>query len=754
MAVAVLLVFLACSVCAQDLRQQEECEVLFSAAVRAEQQNNPIEAEFRYEECRELAQKYLLPKMEAATLHRLAVIKAQNKKFSESANLFRRAHDLDPQNALVLCDFAQLHADRKDYDEAEKLLKKALGTEPNNPTILFNLGSIIASQRAERQTEGLRYLKLAVGEAEAYRELARIYRSKGDISRAEFADQKAELAENQKPANVFASAPSGNNVAVIRSTELLKTPPEVVERVRQELLETKMREAIGIQQHPVTPTIPPPETAVLPAGSPPDSSKPPIDPFITLDSPQASTAAPVRILESPSVTAYTPTVVRTIPGPSESSCPAPSSNPMNASDSFAPVQMAKNSPTDGDPADSNATADKPVGNDSPQPQRSVIHSSDTVIANSPQPSRSPATDVPHLQANDTSFRVLPSGAKHAKGAGTGNPLRQIPPSDSAAPANDGPFLAPLSSSSAGVTRKIPRTDQSTIQEQEASSPQKAELPLSSRPGGKTSDKTASTTETTEVTRTIRHLPVRDNRAVQVPATVLTRVESPPENPSISPPISAPAPKNDGPYVAHAASEPLEPAMPLKTSQSNRQFAATSAPNVIGFGPNVRNQSAPVSSNEFAEAAVKPLARNDSPQVAGGDPFPITAEKPPFTDVHEMPAVATKPTDPFPMAEESPSMQFAEVKKIEPRTQQTPMPVQPESKPVIADQPPQFAVTKKTESLPRLAPLPMEAPKVATKDIPPLFSMKDEPAGFASSRSSAPKIAIADDSPAGFAKSKK
>ena len=209
--------------CTQDLQEQKECETLFSAAVKAEQQNDTIEAELRYEECRDNAKKFQLPKMEAAALHRLAVIKARNKKFTESLHLFERAIVLDSKNTQILCDFAQLYADRKDYEHAETILKNVISLTPDNPKALFNLGEVIALQRGDRHAEGFRYLKQAVGEAEAYRELARIYRSKGELREAESAEKRAISAEGQQT-----TLAAGPGTSPSLQPKRPATPPESV----------------------------------------------------------------------------------------------------------------------------------------------------------------------------------------------------------------------------------------------------------------------------------------------------------------------------------------------------------------------------------------------------------------------------------------------------------------------------------------------------------------------------------------------
>ena len=386
------LVILAGSIYAQDVRQQQqESEKLFAAAAAAEQRNDLVEAERRYEECRNIAQKHRLSKMEAVATHRLAVIQARKNQFTESASLFKRAIELDPKNVLILCDFAQLHVNRKDINEAELILKNALSMEPNNPKVLYNLGLVIADPQRERQTEGLRYLRLAVGEADAYRELARIYRSKGDTGRAEFAEQKATLANRERSKDqtasrdVLAAAPTGNY------SRPVQTPPEFVNRVREELVLREIVEEVHrtaassasstspqpVAQTPVVPTtpttlatpqdivaentaivgsffpLPPlPNTSTQTAATesptsptPPEvtpqtqlASEPPVDPFATIANASIANESIVKKEEMPSATirrldpppvdvSPASSTVRALPRRSE---PSPTVQPTNA----------------------------------------------------------------------------------------------------------------------------------------------------------------------------------------------------------------------------------------------------------------------------------------------------------------------------------------------------------------------------------------------------------------------------------------
>ena len=295
-AVIAVAVVLVSPLCAQNVLGIKECESIYDAAIQAEQRKDLVEAELRYEECREAAKQFRLPKMEAATLHRLAVIKARDRKFTESLRLFERAIALDPKNASILCDFAQLYADRKDFRQAETILHKANGLAPNNPKVLFKLGEVIALQQSKtRKIEGFRYLKLAVGEAQAYREIARIYRSEGDIGQAEWAEENAKKAEGGQISAL------DTETTTILLPQRIPTLPESVNRAGEESGAVKNSGNVSIRQQAAwQPNI------FVSAAQP--SSVQPVDPF----------ASDVSLQELVTTDHFSTPVVRGLPDHSES----------------------------------------------------------------------------------------------------------------------------------------------------------------------------------------------------------------------------------------------------------------------------------------------------------------------------------------------------------------------------------------------------------------------------------------------------
>ncbi len=205
-------------------RVSKEVDQSILQGIDAEKQGNSAAAEKAYlhalQRCREAnAGKHQLP-----SLHRLAVLKAKQNKFDESEQYFRQALPYGQTNISLISDFAQLQFDRQRYRESEILLKHCLLIDMENKRVLHKLGYAVALQ-PDRQTEGLRYLKLALGDVQALRELAKIDRSLGLEEQATFAEQRAVILEGQQKDSAAANAPK--DAAVQK---------ELHEQIRRELI--------------------------------------------------------------------------------------------------------------------------------------------------------------------------------------------------------------------------------------------------------------------------------------------------------------------------------------------------------------------------------------------------------------------------------------------------------------------------------------------------------------------------------------
>jgi hypothetical protein len=221
---------------------KRKVEEFFSQATQAEQQEKNIDAENFYKQCLWLAKENNIVQLESPVLHRLAILKAKEQKWTESEQYFREALNLDKENTVLLCDFAKLYADQKNYADAETILKNALLIAPDHRRTLYNLGLIIALQK-DRQSEGLRYLKLAIGETAAYRELARIYRQQDNNAQAEFAEQRASILERTQTPHVTDTQTS----PTVPMND--QTKQELVQHVREELLRLETNEIAAASQN-------------------------------------------------------------------------------------------------------------------------------------------------------------------------------------------------------------------------------------------------------------------------------------------------------------------------------------------------------------------------------------------------------------------------------------------------------------------------------------------------------------------------
>ncbi len=212
-------------------------ETLLTEANEAERRQDWKSAFLHYDEAMKRAQAEQQRPSEVMAIHRMAVIRAIEKKYDDSEELFRQALILGGDNVVLLGDFAKLFSDQQRYDDAETVLKNAMLVEPNHRRTLFNLGLVIALQE-NREMEGLRYLKIALGDAGAYRELAKIYRWRQNVNQAEFSEQRASLAEKKRTDQEREALKSSHVVM----DEATKT--ELQKQIRQQLLRQELSEIV------------------------------------------------------------------------------------------------------------------------------------------------------------------------------------------------------------------------------------------------------------------------------------------------------------------------------------------------------------------------------------------------------------------------------------------------------------------------------------------------------------------------------
>lgn len=102
--------------------------------------------------------------------HRLGVIAAQQKQWSQAERYFRKAYTIGRPSAQLLSDMSYYYYLRHQLDEARQLASRALKLDPKNTTAHNNLGLILGEQGY--YAESLSSFKRAVPQAEAHANLA------------------------------------------------------------------------------------------------------------------------------------------------------------------------------------------------------------------------------------------------------------------------------------------------------------------------------------------------------------------------------------------------------------------------------------------------------------------------------------------------------------------------------------------------------------------------------------------------------
>lgn len=110
--------------------------------------------------------------------HRLAIVSARMNDKAASERFFREAVAKDQRNPDILTDYGYAKSLQADLKGAEMLYRQALQIRPGHKRALNNLGIALAHQK--RDSESLTTFRRAVGEAQAYSNLAYIQAQRGD----------------------------------------------------------------------------------------------------------------------------------------------------------------------------------------------------------------------------------------------------------------------------------------------------------------------------------------------------------------------------------------------------------------------------------------------------------------------------------------------------------------------------------------------------------------------------------------------
>ena len=140
-------------------------------------QNNPVDLGFAYSQLGELA--------------------LRKNQFEGSNRYFEESIKHNPSDLEVYGKYGEsLFRLQGNYVGAEALFRQAMTLSPNDPRFQLQLGRTLAYQK--KYQAGLGYLKTALGEQQAYDEIAKIYHQHGEYERAALAMTKAHESQNKQ----------------------------------------------------------------------------------------------------------------------------------------------------------------------------------------------------------------------------------------------------------------------------------------------------------------------------------------------------------------------------------------------------------------------------------------------------------------------------------------------------------------------------------------------------------------------------
>ncbi len=103
----------------------------------------------------------------ALAYHRLAVLHDKKGDCKASEGFYRKALEIDPDNAEVHCDLGYSYYLQQRWEEAEKSLKRAIEIDPDHSRTHNNLGLLLA--RTNRKRDSLyAFFKAGCSDTEAY----------------------------------------------------------------------------------------------------------------------------------------------------------------------------------------------------------------------------------------------------------------------------------------------------------------------------------------------------------------------------------------------------------------------------------------------------------------------------------------------------------------------------------------------------------------------------------------------------------
>lgn len=163
---------------------------ILADAKEAQQAENFAQAESYYNEYLE-KNKRQADSIEVAFVYsQLGVLAIRRNDFEAGNRYFEESLRHNPSDMEVYGKYGEsLFFHQKNYARAEALFRQAMVSAPDDPRFQLQLGRTLAHQK--KYQAGLRYLKMSLGEQQAYDEMAQIYHQHGDYERAALAMTKA-----------------------------------------------------------------------------------------------------------------------------------------------------------------------------------------------------------------------------------------------------------------------------------------------------------------------------------------------------------------------------------------------------------------------------------------------------------------------------------------------------------------------------------------------------------------------------------
>ncbi|MDR0391611.1 MAG: tetratricopeptide repeat protein [Planctomycetaceae bacterium] len=189
---------------------------IFVKAMSEDAAGNYIAAIDLYKEFIKLNSKRTTDGTLAAPYHRLALILWMRQHAANEADVcFRYALKYAKEGIVqvVVNDYNNFLTEYGKLNQAESILRNTISFFPHDPQLKVELGRCLARQ--DRPIEALRHIRPVLGEAQAYVELANIYRDRGDLAMSDVLLQRRNefiAKSNQQDRTIASMANNNNNV--------------------------------------------------------------------------------------------------------------------------------------------------------------------------------------------------------------------------------------------------------------------------------------------------------------------------------------------------------------------------------------------------------------------------------------------------------------------------------------------------------------------------------------------------------------